>query len=260
MSYESTDHINLTIDDRLLRIQMNRPDKKNALNRAMYTTMADAIHQANHDPQVRVIVIEGVEGCFTSGNDIADFMNAPATGDESPVGRFLEAGATTPKPLVAIVNGAAVGIGTTMLLHCDLAYAADTAMFTMPFVNLGLLPEYASTYLLPRLVGHRRAAEHLMFGEPFDANTAYALGLLNEIVPAASLVEHGIAKAHKLAAQAPNALRQTKALMKQPVAEAVAAQMAAEGKLFAAALTSPEAMEAFQAFMQKRKPDFSTFD
>lgn len=260
MSYESTDLINLTVDDRLLRIQMNRPDKKNALNRAMYTTMADAIFQANDDPQIRVIVIEGTEGCFTSGNDLADFMNAPVTGDESPVGRFLEAGATTPKPLIAIVNGIAVGVGTTLLLHCDLAYAADTAKFTMPFVNLGLLPEYASTYLLPRLVGHRRAAEHLMFGEPFDSQTAYDLGLLNGIVPADSLVEESIAKAHKLAAQAPSALRQTKALMKAPVAEAIAAQMSAEGEHFAAALTSPEAGEAFKAFMEKRKPDFSTFE
>lgn len=260
MAYTSSEHINVTLDDRVLRIQFNRPEKKNAITRDMYTTMADAIFQANDDTAVRVILLEGSPGAFTAGNDLADFMNAPNTGGESPVGRFLEAGATTPKPLVASVTGIAVGIGTTLLLHCDLAYASESATFIMPFVNLGLVPEFGSSLLLPQLVGQRRAAELLMLGQPFDATTAKDLGLINQIFPDDVASEEAFYKAQALAQQPPAALRQTKQLMKQPIAEAVANQMATEGGHFASMLTGGEAMEAFQAFMQKRKPDFSNFD
>lgn len=260
MPYTSSDHITLTLDERVLRIQFNRPKKKNAITRDMYSTMANAIRQANDDSTVRVILIEGSPGCFTSGNDLADFMNAPEAGSGSPVGDFLDAAANTPKPLIAAVTGIAVGIGTTMLLHCDLAYASETAMFHMPFVNLGLVPEFGSSLILPQLMGQRRAAELLMLGQPFDAVTAGKLGFINAEFPDDVVLDETLYKAHALAQQPPAALRQTKQLMKQPFRDAIAQQMTEEGNHFAAMLTGPEAMEAFQAFMEKRKPDFSNFD
>jgi len=260
MSYTSSEHITVNLDDRVLRIQFNRADKKNAITRDMYTTMANAITQANDDSAVRVILLEGTEGCFTSGNDLADFMTAPDTGSKTPVGTFLEVASTTPKPLVAAVTGIAVGIGTTVLLHCDLAYASETAKFHMPFVTLGLVPEFASSLLLPQLVGQRRAAELLMFGQPFDAPTAKDLGLINDTCADGSIIEDALAKAHALAAQPPSALRRTKELLKQAVRDDIAKQIQIEGEHFGTLLTAPEALEAFTAFREKRKPDFSRFE
>jgi len=260
MSYSSSEHITITLDTRVLRIQFNRPDKKNAITRDMYSTMAGAITQANDDSAVRVILFEGSPDCFTSGNDLSDFMNAPQIGSGTPVGTFLDVASTTPKPVVAAVTGIAVGIGTTMLLHCDLAYAGESAKFHMPFVNLGLVPEFASSLLLPQLVGQRRAAELLMFGQPFDAAKALELGIINQIYPDDKLVDEAAAKAHALAAQPPAALRHTKRLMKHAAIENITSQIQTEGDCFSDALQGPEAQEAFRAFMEKRKPDFSQFD
>lgn len=260
MSYSSSEHISIAQDDRVLRLRFNRPDKKNAITRDMYSTLATAIERANRDSVVRVILIEGSSGCFTSGNDLSDFMNAPQTGPDSPVGRFLEVASTTPKPLMAAVTGIAVGIGTTLLLHCDLAYASESAQFNMPFVNLGLVPEFGSSLLLPQLMGQRRAAELLMFGERFDAATALKLGVINEIFPDDTIADDALARAHQLGEQPPSALRQTKQLMKQAVLGDIAKQIEIESKHFAQMLTAPEAKEAFQAFLQKRKPEFSSFE
>ncbi len=244
---------------KVLRMRMNRPDKKNALTVDMYSRMADALGRARDDGEVRAVVILGTEGAFTSGNDVADFLQNPPEAEDSPVFRFLDAIATFPKPLLAGVTGVAVGIGTTMLLHCDLAYAASDARFRLPFVNLGLVPEAASTLLLPRMVGHVRAAELLFLGEVFSAEKACELGLVNAVIDAHGLEEHVMNQARRVAEQPPAAIRTAKRLMKRVNAEAISETMGTEGECFAAALKSPEAAEALQAFLQKREPDFSRF-
>lgn len=255
-----SEHIISTVADRIARIEIRRPEKKNALTGEMYTAMASALDAAEADNAVRVIVIHGQPGVFTSGNDLKDFLDAPPTSDDSPVFRFLNGFSRLKKPFVAAVSGVAVGVGTTLLLHCDLVYADDSARFMLPFVNLGLCPEAGSSLLLPMLAGHVRAAEMLMLGEPFDANTAREIGLVNAVIPAAQLLDHTLERARKLAAQPPTALRVTKQLLKRGKAALIAETMAEEGRLFKEQLASPEAREAFTAFLEKRKPDFSGFD
>jgi enoyl-CoA hydratase/carnithine racemase len=254
-----TDHVLISAADRVLRVRLNRPEKKNALTHAMYDALTAALERAEADPAIRAITLTGTGDSFSSGNDLADFLQQPAQSGESPVMRFLAAIARAPKPIVAGVNGLAVGIGVTMLLHCDLVYAAEGASFQLPFVNLGLVPEAASSLLLPRLAGHQRAAELMLLGERFDAGAARAIGLVNAVVPAASLDAELDARAAALAAKPPAALRLAKALLKGDAA-GVPARMAAEAAHFAQALRSPEAREAMEAFMQKRKPDFARFD
>jgi len=248
-----------TTQENILKIQLNRPEKKNALTLAMYAAIAEGINQAEADEAVRVIFITGAGDAFTSGNDIMDFIQAPPLSDDSPVARFLGALTQARKPIVAAVNGLAIGIGTTMLLHCDLVYAAASARFRLPFVNLALVPEAGSSFLLPRLLGHQRAAELLLLGDFFDAQTAYTFGLVNAVVEDASLPDMAWQKAQQLAAQPPAALRLTKSLLKRATQAAAREAMAEELKRFRAQLQSPEAMEALQAFMQRRKPDFSKF-
>jgi enoyl-CoA hydratase/carnithine racemase len=240
-------------------IEIARPEKKNALTIAMYQAMADALHAAVADKAVRAILITGQPGVFTSGNDIEDFMQRPPQGEDSPVFRFMRALLECDKPVVAAVTGAAVGIGTTMLLHCDFAYVSDEARLATPFVSLGLVPEYASSLLLPALMGHRRAAEKLLLGDPFNAEEAVECGLANAVLPAGEVVNHARRVAERFNALPPGAVRDAKRLMRQPGREAILATMAAEGEIFKTRLRSPEAMEAFQAFFQKRKPDFSKF-
>jgi enoyl-CoA hydratase/carnithine racemase len=260
MSVTQQEHIAITTEDSILRIRFNRPEKKNAITRDMYTAMANAIVASNTDPFIRVILFEGTEGCFTSGNDLKDFMIAPETGGESPVGRFLAEVAAAEKPLVAAVTGMAIGIGTTLLLHCDLAYASDKAKFHMPFVNLGLVPEFGSSLILPSLIGQRRAAELLMLAKPFGAGTALELGFINAIYEDEEVIDGAMDAARALATQPPAALRNTKRLMRRGMTAAITEQMREEGDCFADSLTAPEAAEAFQAFMEKRKPDFSKFE
>ena len=245
--------------DGVLRLQFNRPDKKNAITAAMYQTLAHALRHGERDAAVRVALVHGATDVFTAGNDLHDFLaNAPRS-TEAPVFQFLRAIQEFPKPLVAAVSGLAVGIGTTMLLHCDFVFCAPGTRFSMPFVNLGLCPEAASSFLLPRLVGYQRAAELLMLGEPFDAEKAQAMGLVNEIVPAGSLMDKAMAVAQKLASKPAASLRETKMLMKQGIGEAVKLAMRDESEAFRERLDSPEAKEAFTAFLEKRQADFSRF-
>jgi len=246
--------------ERVLTITINRPARRNALTSAMYRTMADALEDAEQDPALRAILIRGHADVFTAGNDIEDFLKAPPTGDDSPVIRFLHAIASAQKPLVAAVTGAAIGVGTTLLLHCDLVYAADSARFALPFVQLGLCPEAASSLLLPRVAGYQAAAEKLLLGDAFDANEAQRMGFVTRVLPAAELDAHVAAQLSRLVALPAASLRVTRSLMKRAGAHEVRTQMDEERVHFARMLLAPEAREAFSAFLEKRKPDFTQFD
>ena len=245
------------LDAGVLSLTINRVDKKNSITAAMYAAMADALAAAENDSAVKAVVIQGHETIFSAGNDIGDFLNKPPSTQDSPVFRFLRGISSFPKPIVAAVCGPAVGIGTTMLLHCDLIYAGDNAAFSMPFVNLGLCPEAASSFLVPQLMGYPRAAEALLLGEPFSAETALELGLINRIVPPAEVSALAQQQARKLAAKPLSSVIETKRLMKKGNASTVAERMAEEGASFGRMLGEPAAREAFTAFMEKRKPDFS---
>ena len=238
-------------------LTFNRLEKKNSITAAMYATLADAMEAAAADASVRVVVFQGHEALFSAGNDIADFLNNPPTSADAPVFRFLRAISTFAKPLVAAVCGPAVGIGTTLLFHCDLVYAGDNAAFSMPFVNLGLCPEAASSLLAVKLMGHHRAAEALMLGEPFMAETALEVGLVNRVVPPSEANALAQAVARKLAAKPLASLIETKRLMKKSQAALVQTHMNEEAVSFGRMLGEPAAREAFGAFMGKRMPDFS---
>jgi enoyl-CoA hydratase/carnithine racemase len=245
------------VDAGVMTLTLNRLERKNSLTSAMYDAMADALDSANHDVAVRAVVIQGHETIFSAGNDIGDFLSKPPATPDAPVFRFLRGISSFPKPIVAAVCGPAVGIGTTMLLHCDLIYAGDNAAFSMPFVNLGLCPEAASSFLAAQLMGYPRAAEALLLGEPFMAETALEMGLINRIVPPAEANALAQRQALKLAAKSMTALMETKRLMKKGNAGIVAERMAEEGASFGRMLHEPAAREAFAAFMEKRRPDFS---
>jgi enoyl-CoA hydratase/carnithine racemase len=234
-------------------VQFNRPTRRNALTSEMYAAMATALAEAEADDGVRAILFHGSEEIFTAGNDLEDFVRRPPVGEDTPVFGFLQAVATAAKPLVAAVNGPAVGLGTTLLLHCDLVYAGDNARFHMPFTSLGLVPEFASSYLLPLLAGHQRAAEMLLLGEPFGAQKALEAGMVNRVLPAAQTLDAALQAANKLAALPPKSIRVTKALMKGAHRAAVLAQLKAEGDHFRAMLQEPAARDAFAAFLAKRK-------
>ena len=247
-------------------IEIARPEKKNALTVAMYQAMTDAIVAAKADSAVRSVLITGQPGIFTSGNDIEDFMTrgtgVPGQGSEtmdSPVFQFMRALIECDKPVVAAVTGAAIGIGTTMLLHCDFVYVSDEARLAMPFVALGLVPEFASSLIVPQLMGHRRAAEKLLLGDPFTPEQAVDCGIASAVLPAAEVVNHARRVAERFNALPPGAVREAKQLMRGPQNEALLKTIRAEAEIFGRRLRSPEAIEAFQAFFQKRKPDFSKF-
>ena len=254
-----TEFVHTRREGAVVSIVLDRPDKKNAITTAMYEALATAFGKVAADEEVRVALLCGLGGAFTAGNDLADFVSSPSQGDNAPVFRFLRELAHFEKPLVAAVEGVAVGIGTTMLLHCDLVYAATDARFALPFVNLGVVPEAASSYLLPRVAGWQRAAQMLMLGEPFSAGQALEAGMVNAVVPNEALLPTAMQAAQSLAAKPPSALRQTKRLMKQALYEDVDRAMRDEARVFAQCLHSPEAKEAFSAFFEKRKPDFSRF-
>ena len=244
-------------------IEIARPEKKNALTMAMYQAMAGALRAAASDGAVRAVLITGQPGIFTSGNDLEDFMQrAPGQGSdsgESPVFQFMCALLECDKPVIAAVTGAAIGIGTTMLLHCDFVYVSDEARLAMPFVTLGLVPEFASSLLVPQLMGHARAAEKLLLGEPFTGAQAVDCGLANAVLPAGEVVAHARRMAERFNKLPPGAVQDAKRLLRQPQREQILKTLQTEGALFAARLRSPEAQEAFQAFFQKRQPDFSKF-
>ena len=252
-----SEHILVDRTDSVLTLTMHRPDKKNALTQAMYGAMADAISAAQDDESIRAVVVQGSEQCFTSGNDVGDFLNAPASGSNSPVYRFLKAICHAKKPLIAAVNGPAVGVGTTMLLHCDLIYVAQDARLKMPFVNLGLCPEAGSSFLLPRLLGHPRTAELLLLGEEISGQRAVEFGLANQALPAGQpVLEAARSAARRIAEQPPGSIQLTKELIKRGVTDVASQVMDHEGSYFSKLLAGPEAREALAAFMEKRKPVF----
>jgi enoyl-CoA hydratase/carnithine racemase len=243
----------------IMTLTLNRVEKKNSISRAMYATLADSLDRAKSDPAIRVVVIQGHASIFSAGNDIADFQNAADHKNDKapPVFRFLHGIAAFPKPILAAVCGPAVGIGTTMLLHCDLVYAGDNAAFSMPFVNLGLVPEAASSYIVPQLFGYHRAAEALMLGEPFMAEAALEVGLVNKVLPPTECNAYAQTVAKKLAAKPLSSVMETKRLMKQGHTAAIRERMNQEGEIFGRMLTEPAAIEAFGAFFERRLPDFS---
>lgn len=253
-----------TVENGILHLQFNRPQKKNAITQAMYQSLADALVSAENDTQVRVIVISGSPDIFTAGNDLEDFMkNAHmlANTEVKPsIFQFMDALNTCGKPVIAAVCGAAVGIGTTMLQHCDLVYLAENAKLSMPFTQLGLCPEYASSLVLPQLMGYHRAAEKLLLGESFSAQEAVSVGLGNRVLAHDECLSFAMQQAAKIVALPASSIRITKRLLKQEQVTAVSNTMAVENKHFGAMLNAPEAREAFMAFFQKRKPDFSQFD
>lgn len=238
------------INESILTLTLNRPEKQNAITRAMYQTLADNLDEAKGNFGIRAVIVTSSSKHFTSGNDLFDFLNDPPLEPGSPVMNFLEAILNFPKPLLAAVSGNAVGIGTTMLLHCDVVVASSTARFSMPFVNLGLVPEAGSSLLFPRLVGHQRASKVFLAGDTFDSTYALEVGLIAEID------EDPLAKvraiAERIALQPPNAVIQTKALLKAEVHDKTAAVMRAEGELFGMALQSDEAREAFMKFLNRK--------
>ena len=244
--------------DRVTRIELARPEKKNALTGEMYAMLAAALTAARNDPQVRAVLLHGSRECFTSGNDVSDFLKRKP-GEASPAFALFDVLPAMEKPVVAAVNGPAVGIGTTLLLHCDLVYAAPGARFQLPFVPLGIVPEFGSTLLLPLLAGYQRAAELLLLGQPFTAEKAREVGIVTAVFPEESFLAEAEKAAAALASLPPESVRLTKRLMKQRNARAVNEQIAEEGRLFLERLASPEAKEAMSAFLEKRKPDFSRF-
>jgi enoyl-CoA hydratase/carnithine racemase len=244
----------------VLTIELNRPQKKNAITADMYVELADALIEAREAPAIRAVMIVGKRDVFTAGNDLQDFIHHPPDADDSPVFLFLREISQAPKPIVAAVCGPAVGVGTTMLLHCDLVYAGDNARFSMPFTQLGLVPEAASSLLLPELFGYQRAAERLLLGEPFGADEAFQMGLVSEILPADAAVGRARLQAEKLVALPASAVRATKRLMKHGRLAAIESQMLLEREVFRERLQSPEAREAFSAFFERRRPDFSRFE
>ena len=241
----------------VLTLTLNRVEKKNSLTSAMYAELAQALDSAQADSQTKVVLMQGHETVFSAGNDIADFLKQPASGEDSPVFRFLRGLALFPKPLIASVCGPAVGIGTTMLLHCDLVYAGDNAAFSMPFVNLGLCPEAGSSLLAVQLMGYQRAAEALLLGEPFLAETALEMGLVSRVLPPTEVNAYAQQQARKMAAKPMPSLMETKRLMKASLTPQVLDRIKQEGLVFGRMLKEPAAIEAFSAFMEKRKPVFN---
>jgi enoyl-CoA hydratase/carnithine racemase len=244
--------------DGVLRLQLNRPAKKNALTLAMYETLATALTAADQDAAVRAVLIHGLADVFTSGNDLHDFQDSPPSGEDSPVFRFMFAISSLSKPVVAAVAGPAVGIGLTMLMHCDLVYAAESTRFQAPFINLGLLPEAGSSLLMPAQLGYRATAKILMLGEPFTSGEALQYGLVTDVTPdGEAALAAATAAARGLAAKPPTAMRLTKTLLKSNGRDTVKAQIREEGARFAERLHSPEVAEAIAAFFEHRQPDFT---
>ncbi len=243
--------------ERIARIRFDRLAKKNAFTGEMYIELAKALAAADADAGVRAMLLYGSPDCFTAGNDIADFL-APKEG-EPPVWNVFKVLPALHKPVVAAVGGPAVGIGTTLLLHCDLVYAASNARFQLPFVSLGIVPEFGSTFLLPLAAGYQRAAELLLLGQPFTAQKAYEAGIVTAVVSPENFLHEAEKAAATLAALPPESIRLTKALMKSGFEKTIRDRIMEEGRLVLERLRSPEAKEAMSAFLEKRKPDFSRF-
>lgn len=245
------------LSDGILRVELNRPDRKNAMTGPMYARLADILAEADNNDEVRVVLWHGAGDSFTAGNDIKDFQENPPQGETSPQGRLTEEFIRFSKPLVAAVHGVAVGGGTTMLTHCDFVYAAESTRFQIPFINLALTPEFGSSFSIPARAGHLRATELFMLGEPFTADHAAALGLVTKVVADADVLTTARATAAKLAAKPAGALRTHKRLIKRAALGQLRNAVAAEGTEFAERVISAEAREAFSAFFEKRPPNFA---
>jgi enoyl-CoA hydratase/carnithine racemase len=241
----------------ILRIQFNRPSKKNAMTSAMYITMADLLDAAAKDDQIRVVLWHGAGDSFCAGNDLDDFLKNPPAPEDSPQSHLINAFIAFEKPIVAAVHGAAVGGGTTMLTHCDFVYASETTTFQMPFINLALIPEFATTLSIPMRIGYLRAAELLLLGVPFDANRAAELGLVTRVVHDAKLLETAAETAQKLAEKPAAALQASKRLLKKPWRDALLEAAKAENSEFSVRVRSADSKEAINAFFEKRPPDFT---
>jgi enoyl-CoA hydratase/carnithine racemase len=242
----------------ILRVQLNRPAQKNAMTSSMYTSLADILNEADKDEAIRVVLWHGAGDAFCAGNDIGDFLKNPPGPGDFPQGRLMEALIGFEKPIVAAVHGAAIGGGTTMLTHCDFVYAGESAKFQVPFINLGLVPEFGSSYSVPARVGQLRAAELFLLGEPFTAARAAELGLATRVVPDRDLLAIATATAQKLAAKPSGALRASKRLLKQAsIGQLREAALKIEAAEFFERLRSAEAEEAFSAFIEKRPPNFT---
>ena len=250
------DILNHIDDQRVGHIQINRAERKNSLTTAMYQTMADLLRSYDADDNVSVILLYGLPEMFCAGNDLSDFLANPLNGSDSPVVQFLYALRDLQKPLVVSVNGVAVGIGATMLLHADFVVAADDAKFQMPFVNLGLCPEGGSSLLLAQRAGYLRAAEVLMFGDFFTANEALDMQIVSKVLPHHETLRYATHQAHHLATKSPAAMRATKQLLKASNADALRITLDTEIERFGQMLKGPDAREAMTAFMEKRKPNF----
>jgi enoyl-CoA hydratase/carnithine racemase len=245
-------HVAVTRAGAVTSIGIDRPERRNALTAEMYAAMAAAVEDAQDDQAARVVLFHGTRDAFTAGNDLQDFLERPPKDEEAPVFRFLRSVIGARKPLVAAVNGAAVGIGTTLLLHCDLVYAAHDARFSLPFVKLGLVPEFASSYVLPLLAGYHRAAEMLLLGEPFDAQHALAAGIVTRVVAPEEALQAAQEAAAKLAALPERSVMLTRELMKAAHREAIERQMSLESRRFRELLGEPAAQAALSAFLAKR--------
>ena len=241
----------------ILRIQLNRLAQKNAMTSAMYTTLADLLNDAAKDDQIRVVLWHGAGDSFTAGNDIQDFLKNPPSAGESPQARLMQALINFDKPIVVAVQGAAIGGGTTMLTHCDFVFAAESTIFQMPFVNLALVPEFGSSYSVPARIGYLRAAELILLGSRFNARRAAELGLATRVVPDQELLAIATKTANELAEKAPAALQACKRLMRTSTRELLEQAVKRENDEFAARVRSAESKEAFTAFVEKRKPNFS---
>jgi len=253
-------HITIEQHGTVQVLRWNRPEKRNAITASMYSHMAELLTAAGKDDGVRAVVLMGTEKAFSAGNDVEDFLRHPPLGANAPVLHFLAAISMFAKPLLAAVRGAAAGVGSTMLLHCDLVFASDNARFSFPFTQLGLCPEAGSSLLLPRMVGHQRAAELLLLGEPFDAREAYRIGMINRLVPSAEVESLALDLAQKLASLPASALVATKSLLKRNAGESVAMRIEAESAQFGRLLQQAAAQEAFKAFAEKRLPRFTNID
>jgi enoyl-CoA hydratase/carnithine racemase len=245
--------ITATRADGILEIAFDRPQKKNALTAAMYAALTQAVRDAEADDEIRVVLFHGNGGSFCAGNDLEDFASRPPADESAPVYQFLQLASRAVKPFVAAVTGSAVGIGTTLLLHCELVYAAEDARFALPFTRLGLVPEFGSSYLMPLMCGYHRAAELLLLAEPFDARKAFEAGFVTRVLPASGVLEAALEAARKLASLPPKSVQQTKALMRSPLAAQLQSQMKAEADLYRIMLREPAARNAFEAFLARKK-------
>ena len=241
----------------VLRVELNRPTKRNAMTSSMYVKLADVFNDAAKDERTRVVLWHGAGDSFCAGNDVEDFLKNPPGPGESPQARLMNALLDFDKPLIAAVQGAAIGGGSTMLTHCDFVYAGETANFQMPFVNLAVVPEFGSSFSVPARIGHLRAAELILLGLPFDAQRALNLGLVTQVVPDQNLLATATETARQLAGKPAGALQASKRLMKQPFREQIKAAMATENDVFSAQVRSEDAKEALTAFLEKRRPHFN---